>query len=446
MSESKELSLSELCTICRINEPKYKCPRCATPTCSLLCSKRHKLWSQCSGVRDPAAYLKRKDLATPVAFDKDFNFLSGIERYVERAERDAENRGIELTREDGHGVGDGAGDGDGGRRQQWKRKTEPVKKGEVGLLRGIESAGVRVVRAPKGMSRGRQNMSYWHKKHKCLNWTIEWIFADDDQSQKAISKCLESTSVATAFSRTSLSKQSDAEINTTSPPAKKRKLDSEIIIPPPPPSTTQNTNTDINFLPLEETHDATPCSQTPPSHTLSPEPKPTAKPTQNPNDNAEEPAKPENETDATTISIATGDDITNTYTNLATEPPQHKKHHFYLHRPQSRSRVPVLIPLPGSVTITDALRNRIVLEFPTFYVLPWAAGELPGDRFVLEEVYLRENGDGGEGGLEGFEKEEGEVVGEQGEEEEEEEGASVIQGVDEKKVLEVLCKDLGVGV
>lgn len=87
-----------------------------------------------------------------------------------------------------------------------------------------------------------------------------------------------------------------------------------------------------------------------------------------------------------------------------------------------------------------------MLEFPTFYVLPWAAGELPGDRFVLEEVYLRENGDGGEGGLEGFEKEEGEVVGEQGEEEEEEEGASVIQGVDEKKVLEVLCKDLGVGV
>ncbi|KMW67710.1 hypothetical protein BDDG_12266 [Blastomyces dermatitidis ATCC 18188] len=447
MSESKELSLSDLCTICRINEPKYKCPRCSTPTCSLACSKRHKLWSQCSGVRDPAAYLKRKELATPVAFDKDFNFLSGIERYVERAERDAENRGIALARVDGDGDGNDDNDGDSWKRQRGKKQTEPVKKGEVGLMRGVEIAGVKVVRAPRGMSREKQNMSHWHKKHKCLNWTIEWILADDSQSQKAISKCLESTAVATAFSRTSLSKQIGAEKNTTSPPAKKRKLDSEAI-PRPSPSATQNTNMNININSLSsETHATTSCSQTPLSRTVCPETKSTPNPTQNSTSNAEERTKPGNEIHATTASVANGDGTTNPRTNPPSNEPlsqQHKQqHHFYLHRPQSRSKLPVLIPLTGSATITDALRNRSVLEFPTFYVLPWAAGGLPADRFMLEEVYLRENGDGSSGdGLEGVEEEE--------EEEEEEgveggDGADVFQGVDEKKVLEVLSKDLEVG-
>lgn len=88
--------LSDLCTICHIQPPKYRCPRCSTRTCSLPCSRRHKLWSQCSGVRDPAAYLKRSELATESAFDRDFNFITGIERTLERAERDAENRGISV--------------------------------------------------------------------------------------------------------------------------------------------------------------------------------------------------------------------------------------------------------------------------------------------------------------------------------------------------------------
>ncbi|KAL2368752.1 hypothetical protein RJ035_007466 [Blastomyces gilchristii] len=399
MSESKQLSLSDLCTICRINEPKYKCPRCSTPTCSLACSKRHKLWSQCSGVRDPAAYLKRKELATPVAFDKDFNFLSGIERYVERAERDAENRGIALARVDGDGDGNDDNDGDSWKRQRGKKQTEPVKKGEV---------------------------------------------ADDSQSQKAISKCLESTAVATAFSRTSLSKQIGAEKNTTSPPAKKRKLDSEAI-PRPSPSATQNTNMNININSLSsETHATTPCSQTPLSRTVCPETKSTPNPTENSISNAEERTKPGNEIHATTASVANGDGTTNPRTNPPSNEPlsqQHKQqHHFYLHRPQSRSKLPVLIPLTGSATITDALRNRSVLEFPTFYVLPWAAGGLPADRFMLEEVYLRENGDGSSGdGLEGVEEEEEEEGVEGGD------GADVFQGVDEKKVLEVLSKDLEVG-
>lgn len=95
-NSSGDTLLSDLCTICHINPPKYRCPRCSTRTCSLPCSRRHKLWSQCSGVRDPAAYLKRSELATESAFDRDFNFITKIERSLERAEREAEVRGIPL--------------------------------------------------------------------------------------------------------------------------------------------------------------------------------------------------------------------------------------------------------------------------------------------------------------------------------------------------------------
>ncbi|EEH47270.2 uncharacterized protein PADG_03368 [Paracoccidioides brasiliensis Pb18] len=370
--------------MCRTNPPKYKCPRCATPTCSLPCSKRHKLWSQCSGVRDPAAYLKRSELATPAAFDKDFNFISGIERYVERAERDAENRGIELVREDGDS------------NQRCKKRTEPVKKGEVALLRGVENAGVKVVRAPKGMSRGKQNMSYWHKKHKCLSWTVEWILVDDHQSQKALNKCLESTAVAVAFSRTSLSKQHGEEMITPSP-AKKRKLDS-YNGPPLPPSTANDTRSSI-----PNSQDEPSDSQTPHLHILSPIPQ---DPTPDPNPDPKESANletnraisPANRTDIANTDNTADDHDPNLVSNHPPALPQQKQnHYFYLHRPQSRSRVPVLIPLATeSVTLSDALRSRVVLEFPTFYVLPWAPKELPEDRFMLEEVYLRGNDEGGE--------------------------------------------------
>ncbi|PGH18434.1 hypothetical protein AJ79_00503 [Helicocarpus griseus UAMH5409] len=429
MSKSKELSLSELCTICRINEPKYKCPRCATPTCSLPCSKRHKLWSQCSGVRDPAAYLKRKELATPVAFDKDFNFISGIERHVERAEREAENRGIELAKED-------FDDGDGQRK---RRRTEPAKKGEVGLLRGIESAGVRVVRAPKGMSRGRQNLSYWHKKHKCLSWTIEWVMVDGDNTQKAINKCLETTSVTTAFARTSLAKDEEEEYKATAPPTKKQTLDSEIM-PPPPSSSTPIYNTSA-----PEMHDETGRCETPLSHTLSPEPIPKPTPNQDPDNSGEPENENENEATISTPAVDTDSKCNNSATdsNPDSKTSSQQKHHFYLHRPQTRSRVPVLIPLEGSVTITDALRNRTVLEFPTFYVLPCAPGELSGERFMLEEVYLKENG--ADDDLE-IDKG-GEEDSAKGDEEGEVDDDDVLPGVDQKKVLEVLYKDLqGEGV
>jgi hypothetical protein len=94
--------------------------------------------------------LKRKEFATASAFDRDFNFITGIERYLERADRDAENRGIAL---------ESSAD-----CRKLKRRQDPVKR-VAELQRGFETCGVTVVKAPKGMSRSKQNMSYWHRKY-----------------------------------------------------------------------------------------------------------------------------------------------------------------------------------------------------------------------------------------------------------------------------------------
>lgn len=149
--------------------PKYRCPRCSTRTCSLKCTQKHKKWSQCSGVRDPTIYLRRNKLATPAAFDRDFNFITSIERGLERAERDAENRGIPMEHDyvsslEGksvHGLANGFAS------KKRKRPAEYPEKGESGFLRAISTSGVKLIRAPKGMTRSKQNASRWHQKYVC---------------------------------------------------------------------------------------------------------------------------------------------------------------------------------------------------------------------------------------------------------------------------------------
>ncbi|KAH1306138.1 hypothetical protein KXX11_008536, partial [Aspergillus fumigatus] len=205
-NSSGDTLLSDLCTICHINPPKYRCPRCSTRTCSLPCSRRHKLWSQCSGVRDPAAYLKRSELATESAFDRDFNFITKIERSLERAEREAEVRGIPLdgtTAADPavlgleHELGQDGPDAEAGSKRKRPEQGGYVK-GEAGFLRGAQAAGVRVIRAPRGMSRNKANASKWNPKHKCLSWTVEWITAN---GKKVTRNCLESCTLAEAYDR-----------------------------------------------------------------------------------------------------------------------------------------------------------------------------------------------------------------------------------------------------
>lgn len=48
------------CEICDLVVAKYKCPGCFCQTCSLRCSKQHKLDTTCTGTRSRTNFIDRK--------------------------------------------------------------------------------------------------------------------------------------------------------------------------------------------------------------------------------------------------------------------------------------------------------------------------------------------------------------------------------------------------
>lgn len=82
----RKISLSN-CGVCRSEEAKYKCPACLTHTCSLLCVKKHKDDSGCSGVRNKTAFvtLSHFDEMTLLS---DYRFLEDTGRFADGATRD----------------------------------------------------------------------------------------------------------------------------------------------------------------------------------------------------------------------------------------------------------------------------------------------------------------------------------------------------------------------
>ncbi|OJZ84661.1 hypothetical protein ASPFODRAFT_138364 [Aspergillus luchuensis CBS 106.47] len=392
--------LSDLCSICHLQPPKYRCPRCSTRTCSLPCTRRHKLWSQCSGIRDPAAYLRRSELATESAFDRDFNFITGIERSIERAGRDAENRGIDVASSNvrdleavGLDAGDVGGDGNkGGAGGKRKRGGDTAGGGgtraEMEFLRRAEERGVRVVRAPKGMSRNKGNGSRWLGRNQCLVWTVEWILSD---GEKRMRNCSEMAPVADSFDRVvPLSREEGGDEQD-----QKQTGDEK-------PGETPESKTE------QQLQDATTTATEPALTTQSTQP--TDSPT----------AQPE------------ASEATPTSDVLPLTP--HRDLYFYLHRPRTATKQPVLVPLSPKTTIAAALRGHTVLEFPTIYVLPDSPDTIraqEGSKYILEEEYLRTHQSPEESSEDTGDADDTLPP-----------GAIDLQGVDESKVLEVLQKDL----
>ncbi|KAL3455119.1 hypothetical protein BJX64DRAFT_298058 [Aspergillus heterothallicus] len=388
MSEEDSL-LTNLCAICHIQPPKYRCPRCSTRTCSLPCTRRHKLWSQCSGIRDPAAYLRRSELASESAFDRDFNFITSIERRIERAEREAEDRGVDVS---GKRVRDAAVVGlehedleQGEKERQWnnrnKRKRGPdngLTRGEAGFVRRAREGGVKVIKAPAGMSRGRVNGSKWHNKQKCLLWTVEWVTEEGTRRFNSVETC----SVAEAYNRVfPLSKEE------------------------------RNNRGESQTAEQQEGEQSTEITQEPESDVPKTAPQSTTEP-------------PETQPTPQDATLNTGSDT----------PNFHRKIYLYLHRPRTATKQPVLCPLLPNATLADSLRGRTVLEFPTIYVLRTPLTESQPEqnvKFMLEKEYLRTHPDTEELD-EGTEDTDAQPVF----------GAVDIPDVGESKVLEVLQQDL----
>ncbi|KAL4964955.1 zinc finger HIT domain-containing protein [Aspergillus stella-maris] len=418
MAEEESL-LTNLCAICHLQPPKYKCPRCSLRSCSLPCTKKHKAWSQCSGIRDPGAYARRSELATESGFDRDFNFITGIERGIERAGRDAEDRGVDLRGRVG-GLGeDGDGNGDGGRGKrkrggQGHGQNQGLARGEAGFLRKAMESGVTVVKAPKGMSRAKANGSKWLQKQKHLQWTVEFITDDKKPTTKHLNYS-ETMTIAECYDRAfPLSKEEKEQRSQQSGPTTQEGKTNE--------TQSEETETAKNAI---DTAQSTPETSTEPHTTQTP----------NPSGHSTEQSAAQEQPSTT---------------DPANKPPSsppplpstsHRNMTFYIHRPRTATKQPVLCPISPSTQLKTALSGRTILEFPTIYVLQTPLSESSdagssskaesGGKYILESEYLRTRNDGNNAA---------EDNGSDDEENADAEGD--IPDVDEGKMLEVLQKDL----
>ncbi|KAL8718207.1 MAG: hypothetical protein Q9225_004634 [Loekoesia sp. 1 TL-2023] len=334
--------------ICHTKPYNYCCPRCSSRTCSLPCLKRHKQWASCNGIRDPAAYVKRSDLATPKGIDHDYNYLTSIERQFDIAERNFESRGIVLYDESPNGA---------------KRKRHKPAKGEIPLENAIKQCRVVVDKAPKGMSRQRQNATHWDKKNrrKRIIWTVEWVHKN---GSRETGQCPDTEPIGVAYTKVATSRAAEATAEAGGP-RKKLRTDAEVSRPAALASIPQSKE-----LPMKPTMAST--APTPLPQPQTPDNSPSA------TTNHQEPANlkqdPPN-TEPPPISAKS-------------DPPAPPPLHFYLLLPSTPTSYRVLIPLEPTDTLTTALTDRLVLEFPTIYALKQPPDKLPTG-FMTEEEYLR---------------------------------------------------------
>jgi hypothetical protein len=185
--------LSTLCTLCRANPPKYKCPRCAVRTCSLSCVQKHKDQADCSGERNQSAYVPVKQLRTAAGFDHDYNFLHGIELAKARSEKGIlEERSLFKERELRPGK---EKEGDRFERVWYGDELHHIpiaptfarreEKDHKALKRQLRELDIQVVSMPKGMGRNKDNKTKFDWKRSTINWQVEWIILRGDGDESA---------------------------------------------------------------------------------------------------------------------------------------------------------------------------------------------------------------------------------------------------------------------
>ncbi|KAI8936576.1 hypothetical protein NX059_006976 [Plenodomus lindquistii] len=330
---TEETLLSDLCSICNINKSKYCCPGCAARTCSLPCYKRHQQWAQCSGKRDPTKFVKKSQLVTPAGIDHDFNFLSGIERDLEKAER-----AVSATTDDP------------------SESSAKLHHGKINYHR-LEAAGVRVIRAPQGLSRQRENKSHISKNKRNIVWTVEWF----DESRKRV---LTETSSTTYIKNVNPFCQ-----RTDQHKSKRRKLAS---------GASQNVEE-----PTKETDAQSPGK-------IDDKPREGKEILEQSASEARDLSVSQSQYADTNDKMETILDHDSNAQATATE--SHQQYRFYLLRPRTSSTRHVLIPLDTSQPLCENLRGHTVLEFPTIYVFAASTSQLP-DTFMLEEDYIKQEGE-----------------------------------------------------
>ncbi|KAI6982193.1 hypothetical protein D0869_11144 [Hortaea werneckii] len=358
MPENNSGSLSDLCSTCYTEQPKYRCPRCQTQTCSLPCYKKHQQRASCNGKRDPAAYQKKSQLATASGLDRDYNYLKGVERQIDVAGQEAEDRGI-------------------GAKNATSKNVLRGWRADSALQRYLVQNNINIEHAPKGMSRQRNNQTRPTKSNRIV-WTVEWLTADGQRSLQH--DCTESDSIISLY-ETHLADLSHVEGQPRG--SKRKRVETS--------STKQPSQPDSKPEGVPETMNKKAASGAPTSHTLGDaesEPQREADTSSNTADPAPKetnsPAPTSDHPPPTINQEPTASTDTDTPEQSANQEPRY----FYLLKTGTSSTSKVLLPLKEEASLTTSLKDQTVQEYPTVVVFAHSPDKLPPGYMLLEQ-YLK---------------------------------------------------------
>jgi hypothetical protein len=132
------------CEECGAAEARYRCPRCARRTCSAACVAAHKAAAPCSGKRDRAAYVGRRDFDER-ALLRDYRLLEEAARADDAARRARPPAG----------------------------RPDPPPHLRA-LVAAAARARVRLELQAPGMARRRANTTRLEARGGTLAWRVEW--------------------------------------------------------------------------------------------------------------------------------------------------------------------------------------------------------------------------------------------------------------------------------
>ena len=194
---------------------------------------------------------------------------------------------------------------------------------------------------------------------RCLSWTVEWIANDGTVD---LGTCLDTQTLSQAY----------AKHTGLRPPTKKRKLAKKQkawsdAAPAPEPDADRQAPTELasttTTLPIG-LPDANP-----PSHSATEQSPPATSPSPISQQSVKVPSPRAPSLNTSPLSPS-----------------------FYLHIPNPRtpSSTPTLLPLSSARPLSTLLRNHLIREFPTIYVLPYPPEELPSEKYALQRDFAGE--------------------------------------------------------
>uniref|UniRef100_A0A7S2R9K0 Box C/D snoRNA protein 1 n=1 Tax=Mucochytrium quahogii TaxID=96639 RepID=A0A7S2R9K0_9STRA len=165
--DDKNEPCNSLCAVCDKVEYKYRCPRCSTQTCSLHCVKKHKETTGCSGVRDKTKFVDIKEFSDKT-LRSDLRFLEEVEREADSAKRDISSVGADMNDKSRH-------------TKRSRNSFYKLPRRLQELVKQAEFRGVELLLMPNGMTRRKENTTYFERKSQEFNWCVEWCTLKDGE-------------------------------------------------------------------------------------------------------------------------------------------------------------------------------------------------------------------------------------------------------------------------